>query len=967
MKKHILLLSLLFVTILVSSQEHKLWYSEPAKEWVEALPIGNGRLGGMIYGGVDKEEIQLNEETVWGGGPHSNNNPEALKTLPEVRRLIFYGENLKAQQLIDKTFRTPHNGMPYQTIGSLFLSFAGHDNFTDYYRDLSLSDAVSTTQYKVNGVTYIREVFSSLTDNVIVMKIAADKKNALNFKAFYNSPMKSVDVKKSGKKLILTGKGTDHEGIEGMIRFNNQALIKSTDGNVIVKDDCIEVENASEAIVYISAATNFVNYENVNGNEEKKATNILDASLKKTYRQLRSDHIAYYQKQYKRVDLSLGKSKGADKATNVRLKTFAADNDPGLATLLFNYGRYLLISSSQPGNQSANLQGIWKDKLLAPWDGKYTVNINLEMNYWPADVTNLMETNEPLFQMLKELSVTGAKTAREMYGAGGWVLHHNTDIWRSAGVVDGAFWGMWPNGGAWLTQHLWQHYLYSGNTIFLKEYYPVMKGTADFLLDFLVEHPLYGWMVTVPSNSPEQGPGTDNGKWSTIAGCTMDNQLAFDVLSNTWAAGKIIGADSDYQQKLLNMILRLAPMQIGQHNQLQEWLEDVDDPKNEHRHVSHLYGLYPSNQISPYTHPDLFQAAKKSLIYRGDMDIDGIEQNSRLEKQGGVVRLFVLPTSSSNKEVLEKKVKMRMAKITQDHLWLDKKPESVKTLILEHHMAAIRLGFSNLFQSLNTVEKYRTSLKDGTLSSLNFFTKNILPLIEAHKQGNKLQISRIITSKSYLLNTESLIQCEGSQIDLLKTVNNKVNSLFKLWEEGIPTLKEILLNIYGSNLFDIPSPLSQLASEIIFSSSEEEDDDTTSEDDIIIEAWKNALECSFNEIENYYTYISDESQFATHQGVKGLEFDRVIGILSDEEAQGFLFSYEKLFGVKELSSTDLSNIENNRDSSMERTKRLFYVVCSRAKESLALITYTENVEKLKKIVVNNGWFTEDEILSEKDL
>lgn len=284
MKKHILFLSLLFVTILVSSQEHKLWYSEPAKEWVEALPIGNGRLGGMIYGGVDKEEIQLNEETVWGGGPHSNNNPEALKTLPEVRRLIFNGENLKAQQLIDKTFRTPHNGMPYQTIGSLFLSFAGHDNFTDYYRDLSLSDAVSTTQYKVNGVTYIREVFSSLTDNVIVMKIAADKKNALNFKAFYNSPMKSVQVKKSGKKLILTGKGTDHEGIEGMIRFNNQVLIKSTDGNVIVKDDCIEVENASEAIVYISVATNFVNYENVNGNEEKKATNILDASLKKTYR-----------------------------------------------------------------------------------------------------------------------------------------------------------------------------------------------------------------------------------------------------------------------------------------------------------------------------------------------------------------------------------------------------------------------------------------------------------------------------------------------------------------------------------------------------------------------------------------------------------------------------------------------------------------------------------------------------------
>lgn len=619
MKKNILFFGLLFITILTYSQEHRLWYSEPAKEWIEALPVGNGRLGGMVYGAVSKDEIQLNEETVWGGAPHNNNNPEALKKLAEVRRLIFNGENLKAQQLIDKTFRTPQNGMPYQTIGSLFLTFAGHENCTDYYRDLDLSDAVATTTYKVNGVTYVREVFTSFTDNVIVMKISADKKNALSFKAFYGSPMKDFEVKKSGDKLVLRGKGSDHEGIKGAVRFENQTLIKAPDGKVSVKDDGIEVENASEVIIYISAATNFVNYENVTANEEKKATSILNASLKKTYNQLKADHIAYYQKQYKRVDLCLGKSKGADKATNLRLKTFAVDNDPGLATLLFNYGRYLLISSSQPGCQPANLQGIWNDQVLAPWDGKYTVNINLEMNYWPADITNLMETNQPLFQMLKELSVTGAKTAKEMYGAKGWVLHHNTDIWRSTGVVDGAFWGMWPNGGAWLTQHLWQHYLYSGDKGFLTEYYPVMKGAADFVLDFLVEHPKYGWMVTVPSNSPEQGPGGDNSSWATIAGSTMDNQLAFDVLSNTWAAGKIIGVESNYQQKLQEMISRLAPMQIGQYNQLQEWLEDVDNPKNEHRHVSHLYGLYPSNQISPYSHPNLFQAAKKSLIYRGDM------------------------------------------------------------------------------------------------------------------------------------------------------------------------------------------------------------------------------------------------------------------------------------------------------------------------------------------------------------
>ena len=374
---------------------------------------------------------------------------------------------------------------------------------------------------------------------------------------------------------------------------------------------------ADAVTIYVSAATNFVNYQDVSANESNRVDVILNQVEKKSYKQLLDSHIGKYQQQFGRVKLDLGHSLASQKETPVRLKEFREGKDPALVTLMFQFGRYLLISSSQPGGQPANLQGIWNQHLLAPWDGKYTININTEMNYWPAEITNLPETHEPLFRLVNELAETGKKTAQTMYHCNGWVAHHNTDIWRAAGPVDGPFYGTWPNGGAWLSQHLWQHYLYTGDKDFLIKNYPVLKGAADFYMDFLVEHPQYHWLVTIPSISPEQGaPGK---KTSLTAGCTMDNQIVFDVLSNTLQAAKIVGEDIVYQDRVRKVLDRLPPMQIGKYNQLQEWLEDVDDPQSDHRHVSHLYGLYPSNQISPYAHPRLFQAAKRSLLYRGDM------------------------------------------------------------------------------------------------------------------------------------------------------------------------------------------------------------------------------------------------------------------------------------------------------------------------------------------------------------
>ncbi len=636
MKKPILLFILSIMTITVMAQQHKLWYSQPAKTWLEALPIGNSILGAMVYGGVETEEIQLNEETFWSGSPHDNNSKESLAHLQEVRDLIYAGKEDQAHQLLDRYFVKGPHGMRFLPLGSLKFDF-GHKGTTDYVRTLNLGDATATTTYTCNGVKYERTVFASQTDSVIIIHIKASQKGKLTFGLSYQSQL-PAEVKTShrsqcsltqgknieGAQLLATIQGVEQEGVPSGLTAECIADIRA-DGQIRFEQTSLQVADATEVTIYLSAATNYVNYHNVNGNAHAKNKNRLDQAETMLFPALLSRHVKKYRDQYDRVTLTLPKSEASAWETDKRLAAFAEGNDMDMVSLMMQYGRYLLISSSQPGGQPANLQGVWNDKMNAPWDSKYTININAEMNYWPALIGHLAETQQPLFSMIRDLSETGAKTAREMYDCNGWVAHHNTDLWRIAGPVDGTTWGMFPTGGAWLTTHLWQHYLFTGDKQFLADYYPVMKGAADFLLDYMQAYPANGevkhaagWLVTVPTVSPEHGP---MGKRTTVtAGSTMDNQIVFDVLSNVLHAMDALGkTDEAYKQRLRKAISQLPPMQIGRHGQLQEWLIDGDDPKDEHRHISHLYGLYPSNQISPFSHPELFTAAANTLHQRGDM------------------------------------------------------------------------------------------------------------------------------------------------------------------------------------------------------------------------------------------------------------------------------------------------------------------------------------------------------------
>lgn len=530
----------------------KLWYNSPAGTiWENALPIGNGFQAAMVYGNVEKEVFQLNEHTVWSGRPNRNDNPDALAALPEIRKLIFEGEYKAAEDMANaKVITKKSHGQMFQPVGNLELIFDGHENYTEYYRELDIEKAIAKTTYVVDGVTYMREAFTSFPDRVLVIRLSADKPNSLSFTASVTSPHLKKEIKiNNSEEISLWGITGDHEGVEGKVAFNALSRIKIDGGEMNTSNDLIVVKNANSAILFVSIATNFNTYKDLSGDEQQRANAHMEKAFSKSFEEMKFTHIAAYQHYFNRVNLNLGTTEAGQLPTDKRLENFRNTADPSFVTLYYQYGRYLLISSSQPGGQPANLQGIWNHSMKPAWDSKYTININAEMNYWPAEKTNLSELHEPFLRMIMELSESGRETAKVMYGAEGWMAHHNTDIWRVTGAIDGSFWGIWNGGGGWLSQHLWEHYLFTGDRSYLASVYPAIKGAAAFYADFLVEHPKYKWLVVVPGNSPENAPKEHQGA-SISAGSTMDNQLVFDVFNTTIQAAKILGKDKTFATKL---------------------------------------------------------------------------------------------------------------------------------------------------------------------------------------------------------------------------------------------------------------------------------------------------------------------------------------------------------------------------------------------------------------------------------
>jgi len=621
-------------TPIAQNQELTLWYRQPAPDWNSALPIGNGRLGAMIFGGVSRERLQLNEDTIWAGGPYDPVNPKAAAALPEARKLVFAGKYSDAAKLISASIMAkPLRQLPYETVGDLLLDFPDAAPVQDYRRDLNLDTAVATVSYTANGVKFTREIFSSPVDQVIVVRLTADQRGKISFTATMKTPqkaaietemtggLKSIGKPEPGRELpvmlVLRGTNGNAEGIRGALRFEARIGVNSQGGTIRAASDSVSVTNADSAVLLIAAATSFKNFHDVSGDPAPIVARQIAAAAKKSFDKLLKAHIAEHQRLFRRVSLNLGASPAMQLPTDERIRNFSQGDDPELAALYFQFGRYLLISSSRPGCQPAGLQGIWNNSMSPLWGAKYTININTEMNYWPAETCNLAECVEPLIAMVQDLAQSGAHAAQAMYGARGWVVHHNTDLWRAAAPIDGPDSGMWPTGGAWLSTHLWEHYQFSGDKSFLARAYPAMKGAALFFLDTLVEEPKHHWLVTNPSLSPEHSHpfGT-----AVCAGPTMDMQILRDLFAQTIQAAEILGLDADFRRQVAAARARLAPNQIGAAGQLQEWLEDWDmqAPDIHHRHVSHLYGLFPGHDISLRGTPEFAAAVKKSLQIRGD-------------------------------------------------------------------------------------------------------------------------------------------------------------------------------------------------------------------------------------------------------------------------------------------------------------------------------------------------------------
>jgi len=599
-------------------EDMKLWYSHPATEWTEALPVGNGRLGAMVFGDPAQERLQFNEDTLWTGEPHEYHHDGAAQYLPAVRKLLFEGKQREAQDLAaEHMMSVPLRQERYQPFGDLLLDFPGHVENSDYRRQLDIDAGVATVSYRVGEATFTREVFSSFPDQVIVVRLSCDKPGQLTFAAKLQSPHPGAETLAVDDTLALRGRLREYFDKRSkttkpnVLKFEARLGWQARGGVAELGDDGLDVKGADSVTLVLAAATSYKDFRDVTGDPAAACRRTIRAVSGKSYDKLYTRHVADHRRLFRRAAFEIGTGNATGQPTNERIKKFAEQNDPELMELYFQYGRYLMISSSRPGSQPANLQGIWNDKISPPWDSKWTVNINTEMNYWPVEVTGLSECHEPLFDMLDDIAISGAKTAKAHYDCRGWVLHHNTDLWRGTAPINASNHGIWVSGGAWLCQDLWEHYAFTGNKKFLKDRaYPLMKGAATFFVDFLIEDPKTGWLISTPSNSPEIG--------GLVAGPTMDHQIIRDLFTNCIKASEVLDVDEDFRDKLAELRGRIAPNQIGQHGQLQEWLEDKDNPKNQHRHVSHLFGLHPGKEISRRRTPELFAAAKKSLEMRGD-------------------------------------------------------------------------------------------------------------------------------------------------------------------------------------------------------------------------------------------------------------------------------------------------------------------------------------------------------------
>jgi alpha-L-fucosidase 2 len=608
----LLITGLIFVmpdsSTIQKNEDIKLWYEKPASKWEEALPLGNGRLGAMIYGGTAEDHIQFNEETLWSGAPHDYSNEGAYKYLGNIRELIWQGKQKEAEKLaLEKFMSVPLRQQKYQPFGDLWLTFPGHENVTRYRRELDLSNAVCKTSYEAGGFSYTREYIASYPDDVVAINLTCNKKKALTFDL-------SLTALHEGFSAIPGKDGTIRlkVGVKDGALFGT-AVIKAAikGGDISVSGNKLHIDKANEATIWLSAATNFISPTNVSGDPDAICNRCLAALGSQTYKKVKQKHIVDYQLYFNRFSIILGTSGNEDLPTDAIINKVPEAMDNSLAALYVQYGRYLLLSSSRPGTYPANLQGIWNDKLNPSWDSKYTVNINTEMNYWPVEILNIAECHDALFKMIGEVVPAGEKVARNHYNARGWVLHHNTDIWRGAAPINASDHGIWVSGSGWMAHHYWEHFLFSRDKNFLRDTaWPVMKGAARFYTDFLVPDPATGYLVSAPSNSPENG--------GLVSGPTMDHEIIRSLFKACIEAADVMNIDKTFADTLKQLLPRIAPYKTGRFGQLQEWMEDIDDPGNKHRHVSHLWGVYPGKEINWKETPELMEAAKTSLIARGD-------------------------------------------------------------------------------------------------------------------------------------------------------------------------------------------------------------------------------------------------------------------------------------------------------------------------------------------------------------